>query len=255
MTHWAILDGWLNAVGWTLLLLALRTLPLVVLLPVFGGLKASPSVRAGALFVLMLGMWPGGLVVPSAPLAACVSQLLFGTIAATSALLFFEAARMVGGFADVSLGRGSFGGADPLGSAGGGPLSTFYALLFVAVFVSTGSHVVLLRALAFSVARFPLDGVLSYDAFGAMVDGLITTSGAAIAVAVALVLPALGVGLIVDITLGWLNRTMPKLPVLFLAMPLRMWVGWLVLAGGLAVSIPALVHAATEAFAATVSAP
>jgi flagellar biosynthesis protein FliR len=73
---------------------------------------------------------------------------------------------------------------------------------------------------------------------------------AAFSVAVALALPALGVGLVVDVSLGWLGRTMPQLPILFVAMPLRMVLGWTVIAATLAGTMMWLVEATIGALAA-----
>lgn len=251
MNGLALIDGVMSRAGWTLLLLTVRLLPLVILLPIFGGIKASPIVRSGALLALAIGFWPAEWITPIASWTAIpvlASQFALSLTTAACALVVFEAARMVGAIADVSLGRGSFGAADPLGGSAG-PLSTFHAILFLAVFAASGSHVLLLRALADGITAFPLDATLTAASWAALVDQVILVSGAAIATAIALVLPALGVGLIVDVSLGWMNRAMPKLPVVFLAMPMRMVLGWIVVAGALAVGVPHLVNAAVGAFA------
>ena len=72
-------------------------------------------------------------------------------------------------------------------------------------------------------------------------------SAAAIYAGIAFALPALAVAVIVDLSLGWLSRTLPGLPALFLAMPLRMVLGWIVVAAVLASALPMLLDATLEA--------
>ena len=63
---------------------------------------------------------------------------------------------------------------------------------------------------------------------------VITLSGSAIAAAAAMVLPTYAVSLLIDFSMGWINRFMPSFPALFLAMPLRGLAGWAVVSGTLA---------------------
>jgi flagellar biosynthesis protein FliR len=56
------------------------------------------------------------------------------------------------------------------------------------------------------------------------------------------------VSIIVDVSLGWMSRTLPQLPVLFMSMPTRMVLGWIVVAAGLAASLGWLVDTSIEVF-------
>lgn len=244
-------ESLVGTTGWTLLLLTLRLLPLVLALPVFGGLKASPSVRSGLLFALVIGCWPAEMVAPleSAEIVAvCASQLLFGLATAASMLAMIEAARLAGALEDTALGRGSFGAADPFGGGAAGPLATLHALLFLAIFSAVGGHRLVLQAFVGGMETFALEAVLLPDRLALLTDQVIGFVAAAFAAGVALALPALGVSVIVDISLGWMSRTLPQLPVLFMSMPTRMVLGWIVVAAGLAASLGWLVDASIETF-------
>lgn len=241
--------------GWTLLLLTLRVAPLVIALPVFGGLKASPSVRSGVVFALLIGCWPAeavGNIPATHVVAVCASQLLFGLATAACMLAVVEAARTAGALEDTALGRGSFGAADPFGGGAFGPLATLHSLLFLAIFSAVGGHRLVLAALVGGMELFPLNAVLLPDDVAMLTDLMIGFVGAAFAAGSAIALPALGVSVIVDISLGWMSRTLPQLPVLFLSMPTRMVLGWIVVAAGLAAGIVWLVDAAIAAFQAAV---
>jgi flagellar biosynthesis protein FliR len=251
MSGGLVWESLVGTAGWTLLLLTLRIVPLALALPVFGGLKASPSVRSGLVFALVIGCWPSELVSGIAAheiIAVCASQLLFGLATAASMLALIEAARTAGSLEDTALGRGSFGASDPFGGGASGPLATLHALLFLAVFSALGGHRLVLLAFVGGLETFPLDAVLVPDQLALLTDHLIGFVAAAFAAGVALALPALGVSVIVDISLGWMSRTLPQLPVLFMSMPTRMVLGWIVVGAGLAASLTWLVHASIAAF-------
>ncbi|MFT6395648.1 MAG: flagellar biosynthetic protein FliR [Bradymonadia bacterium] len=251
MSFGLLWEALVGDIGWTVLLMTLRLIPMVIVLPVFGGLKASPSVRSGVLLALMIGCWPAELAPSAASLevvAICASQLLFGLATATCMLAVIEAARMAGSLEDTALGRGSFGAADPFGGGASGPLSTLHSLLFLAVFSAIGAHRLVLLAFVSGFESFPLDAILLPEQLALVTDNVIGFVAGAFAAAVAVALPALGVSLVVDISLGWMSRTLPQLPVLFLSMPVRMVLGWIVVAAGLAVAIEWLVDASLLAF-------
>lgn len=244
-------ESLVGTAGWTLLLLTLRIAPLVIALPVFGGLKSSPSVRSGVVFALVLGCWPVEMVAPvpaAQVVAVCASQMLFGLTTAACMLAVVEAARTAGALEDTALGRGSFGAADPFGGGAFGPLATLHSLLFLAVFAVVGGHRLVLMAFVGGMDAFALDAILVPDDLAVLADRVVGFVGAAFAAGVAIALPALGVSLIVDVSLGWMSRTLPQLPVLFLSMPTRMVLGWLVVAAGLAAGIGWLVDASISAF-------
>lgn len=253
-----VLDLAGRTAGWTLLLLVLRTAPIAIALPIFGGLAASPVVRTSAVLALCAVLWPSVPVVAPANAIAVVSvaasQLVFGLLTALGTMFVFEAARAAGAISDTVLGRGSFGAADPLGQAPSGPMATLHALLLLAVFAATGSHRLLIAGMHGSLELFALDAVLGADPVRALVGEALALLAGAFAAAVALALPALAVGFVVDVSLGWLGRTMPQFPALFIAMPLRMVLGWTVVGATLAGGMAWLVAAALEAHAAMVAA-
>ena len=223
---------------WTLFLVVLRLAPTVMLVPALGGMRIPQLVRVGIVFILASAMMPA--TPEPAPTSlldatpAIASQLLFGLLVGIVTSAVFEAMRMAGSLADVSLGRGSFGAVDPLG--GGGPAGTFslfYSLFFLAVFTALAGHTIIVRAIHDSWTWFGPGEVLTGNSMGAVAEVTVDMTGAAIAAAVAIALPAFVAAALVDFSLGWLNRSMPSLPSMFLAMPLRALVGWLIVAATL----------------------
>lgn len=240
------LEALLTAVVQSLLLHALRLVPALAL-PVFGGLRASPTVRSGVLAVLVLATWSGPLAVPlgSAELVeVAAAQLALGLLAALPALVLFEAARTAGAVADQALGRGSFGGGDVGPVQPGAPMATLYALAFLAVFTAAGGHIAIVAGLGLGLEAVPLTA--GFEALTSVVS-LPAAVQASLVLALATVAPVVAAALTVDLALGAMQRALPRLPVLFLAMPLRTWAGLIVVVGTLTTFGPALTSAVIEA--------
>ena len=91
-----------------------------------------------------------------------------------------------------------------------------------------------------SFSTFAVDEVLALQDLRALGVQSIRLSAAALTAGVALAMPALAVALVVDVCMGWLGRALPHLPVLFISMPLRMVLGWLVVAASLALGFDIL---------------
>ncbi|MCB9519926.1 MAG: flagellar biosynthetic protein FliR [Myxococcales bacterium] len=242
----------------SVLLVVARIAPATYVLSVFGGVQLNRLARLAVIVAVSVAAWPGSIG-GAAPGALDVivrvgSQLAVGLGAAAGAVGFFELARTAGALADVSLGRGSFGAADPFGGAAG-PLGTLHSLTFLAVIFASGGHCIVLAAIAAGFDAFPLDATLTEADIGALAAHAVDASGAAIALAAGLALPAIAVAWTIDLALGWLGRVLPSLPATFLAMPLKMLVGWIVVATTLAVVVDGTVSSALDAFDAALTSP
>ena len=228
-------------------LLVARWLPVVLLVPVFGGLSRLPSVRLSMLFALTLLSWPTQPSVPPSLAAALAAQLLAGLAVGALVHAYAEAARTLGGLGDQALGRGSLGVADPLAGSTSGPLETLFALAWVALVCGSGAHVLLLEAIALSFDALPLAGAVPVDrATRSVVDAV----AASLALATALALPLFVVTWIVDSALGWVNRALPSLSVSFLALPARLALGLLVFAALVAPAVTLTLEATMRALTA-----
>jgi flagellar biosynthetic protein FliR len=238
-----VLAPWLTAAAATAFFLALRLLPVVLLLPVFGGMNVPSPVRLGALAALIVASWPAELTpmpAGAAAFAVGASQLLVGLATAACVLATVEILRMLGALADVVLGRGSFGAGDPLQPDPDGPLGQMHALFFVAILTATGSHLVLVEALRRGVERFGPTAVLAVADVDVIGQNMLAVLQTALETALALAMPAMATALLVDLLLGWIQRVLPQVPASFLAMPLRQLFGWTLVAA-VAAAAPAWV--------------
>lgn len=252
-----VLAPTITAMAATAFFLALRLLPVVLLLPVFGGMNVPSPIRLGALAALMVASWPSALApmpTGSAAFAVGASQLLVGLATAACLLATVEILRMLGALSDVVLGRGSFGAGDPLQPDPDGPLGQMHALFFVTILVATKSHLLLVEALRRGVERFGPTAVLGIADIDQIGQNMIAVLQTALETSLALAMPAMATALLVDLMLGWVQRVLPQVPASFLAMPLRQLFGWTLVAAVLASApawvIPLLAPAAESALPA-----
>lgn len=227
--------GALDGMAYAVLLLAVRLVPVVLLVPMFGGMRVPSPVRLAMIAVLTVGALPSASTVPLPGVGLVMaqqmaSQLVVGLLTALAMHLVFETWRMVGQLADVALGRGSFGAGDPLQPEPDGALAQLHGMLLLAVLFASGTHTLVVAAVADGVVRFGPGDVLVGAELAQTVRSVVLATQAATQTAVALAMPALVSALLVDLMVGWINRVLPQLPAAFVAMPLRALVGWTMVA-------------------------
>jgi flagellar biosynthetic protein FliR len=126
----------------------------------------------------------------------------------------------------------------------GAPLATLYTLSFLAVFTAAGGHIAIVAGLGLGFEAVPLTA--GFEALTSAAS-LPAAAHASLVIALATVAPVVAAALTVDLTLGAIQRALPGLPVLFLAMPLRTWAGLIVIVGTLTAFGPSLTTAVIEA--------
>jgi flagellar biosynthetic protein FliR len=99
-------------------------------------------------------------------------------------------------------------------------------LTAVLTFFLIGGHHLLLRGLAFSLERIPPGSRLTALPIGTVVEQF----GAMFVYAVLLAAPVMTVILLVDIGMAMMARTMPQMNVFIIGLPLKIFVGLVVLA-------------------------
>lgn len=143
------------------LLVALRVLPSLLLVPVFGGVLLRPLVRFALALALALALGSGALawprVVPTDGwfLVLAGRELTLGVAMALVLSAPFFAVRYAGQMLDAARGRPLFGEGAP--RVLDGPLTTLLQATTAAVFTAAGAHRGVLRALAGTWRDFPID--------------------------------------------------------------------------------------------------
>lgn len=143
------------------LLVALRVVPAVMLVPVFGGVLLRPLVRFAMALALALALGSGALAwprwVPSDGwfLVVAGRELTLGVAMALVLSAPFFAVRYAGEMLDAARGRPLLGAGAP--RVLDGPLTTMLQATTAAIFVAAGAHRGVLRALAGTWREFPID--------------------------------------------------------------------------------------------------
>jgi flagellar biosynthetic protein FliR len=218
----------------TTLLVSLRLGAVMLMTPVFASLGMPLQVRV--LLVLALsatlvsGMAPG-LVTTAAASAgnlalAAANELVVGSLLAFALFAGFAAFQFAGRIMDIQMGFGVAGLLDPATRNHAPLLGMLLNLTAVLTFFLIGGHHLLLRGLAFSLERIPPGSRLTALPIGTVVEQF----GAMFVYAVLLAAPVMTVILLVDIGMAMMARTMPQMNVFIIGLPLKIFVGLVVLA-------------------------
>lgn len=193
---------------------------IVVLLPLLGTKKTPVMVRVGLILIITAVLLSEPIAQPhiSNLATAFFIEAISGAMIGLLARLLWELMLLPLALMDISLGRGSMGGTPITGDQSEGALTTLGGLAFLALYASIAGHLTALSGLSMSTLWDQAD--MNGESFLAAFDSMFE-------LAVSIACPALLVALLVDLTLGWANRTLPSLPAMFVAMPLRSLIGWI----------------------------
>jgi flagellar biosynthetic protein FliR len=221
--------GWILAVA----LVAIRFAAAVALTPVFGA--ADIPARLRVIFILALAalvVSATGIEAARLPtslpafLGAALVEVILGAALAFGVFTAFAVFLLAGRVMDIQLGFGVAVLIDPTNRTQSPLLGTFLNLMAVALFFAIDGHHLLLRGLVFSLEQAPPGASL------ADIDpaAIVAQFGGMFAYALALAAPVLITILLIDVGLAIVARTMPQVNIFIVSLPLKIFVGLLVLA-------------------------
>ncbi len=224
------------------LLISVRLLPLLVVMPVAIFARVPLFVRGilalvfGA--VLAAGLPPATEV--SLTLSSVLSEFLTGMMMAFGIHVAVAALDMVGRLIDMQMGLNASGVFDPATANVVGVLTEFLSLGFLLLFIALDLHHVLLLAVSQMLALVPPgqtpQGLLSTEFLGQL--------GRQFLGAFVLASPVI-LGLwLVDVAFAFLSRSMPQANIYFLALPVKLGIGLLLLV----LSLPLLLQGMSTMF-------
>jgi flagellar biosynthetic protein FliR len=218
----------LRPVNWPLFaLVSARVAGLMMLAPLWS-MRAIPVKIRGAAAVVMtftlLPMAAGAPIDPAGPmpLLAVGTEFLLGVAIGLTAAVFLHgltiAAEVVSLQMGLSLGV-AFGGMGDVGSPGIGQLYGQFALVLFAIL---GGHVMLITGLGASLVAVPPGSPVDFTD-GAM--SLLALGGTVFTVAVRVAAPVMVALLVTNLALAVLNRAVPQLNTMMVAVPITVGVG------------------------------
>lgn len=209
---------------------------LMVFCPFLGSDAVPIPVKAGLTLLLTVMLHPlhgpAALALGSWQwVQTMVSELLVGLLLGIVANFLFEGALLAGQILGVQIGYSLATVFDPQTSADTPVLSEFHQMAALLIFLQLNVHHWLLRALVRSFAYLPPGGA---HATLAMAGGLLQAAGGIFLTGVQIAAPSLVATLIADMTLGFLGKASPQLPVLFIGLAVKNLVGLSVLIAAIA---------------------
>lgn len=220
--------------AWILMLFlaTIRVGAVLVMSPLFnlGGVPANFRV----LFVLALTLaMVSAVAVPAVPIRdlghlalAATSELVIGMALAFGVFVTFATFQLAGRIMDLQLGFGVANLIDPSTRTQVPLLGAFLNVLAVMVFFAIDGHHMLIRGLAFSFAQIPPGSPPT----GIDPSVLVAGFGGMFIYAAALAAPVMVILLLLDVVMAVIARTMPQVNVFIVSLPLKIFIGLVVLA-------------------------
>lgn len=166
-------------------------------------------------------------------------EVLAGALMGLFILLVFAAIQVAGQLIDVQMGFGIVNVVDPHWEQPVPLIGGFLHLFAILLFILAEGHHQVFRALAWSFSVVPPGLATIGDS---AVWGLMELAGWMFASAVRLALPVVGALFLVNLAMGVLGRTMPQMNILVVGLPLKILVGFALLAAVIPFYGPAIIR-------------
>ncbi len=227
MTEWA------GAKAVLFVLVFIRMSGLVLFVPFFDETSHPVQVKAGfaaLLAVLVSGTATAGPLVGN-PLSwgvgafvwAAACELGAGAVIGLAANAVLQGVQLAGHIMGRNIGLAIANVIDPARDIEVSIVGQFKMLLLLVIFTAIDGHHVFLLAMAKSYEAVPLAGLqISWPLVDRLVDGV----GYLLMVGIALSAPVLTAGLLANVVLGFLGRTVPQMNIFIIGFPVRIMVGF-----------------------------
>lgn len=219
-----------------------RFFSFVAVAPFLGGRLVPGRVKAAIGFALVIITYPSLVAeLPAAggplPFGAVVfagllaKEIFVGFTLGFVASLVFEAVQVAGRIADLQRGATMSGLFTPELPERISGLAQFKLLLAVVIFLTTGAHRFFITAVVRSFEIIPALKFPNVEAgWTPAVEFLTMITGSVLSIGIQIAVPVIITLLLTDLLFGLISRAAPGVNVFFLSLPVKMWLGILVLA-------------------------
>jgi len=221
------------AVVLTILLISVRISGVLLLSPLFSIAQLPIRIRILFLLGLSLVLYLGLAISPLHSLAsigglisAIITEVIVGALMAFGIFTAFAAFMFGGRVMDFQMGFGVANLIDPATNTQAPLIGTLLNIMGVMTFFLLDAHHMILRGLAYSFDKIPVGTPINELNMLAVIQqfGIVFSYGIALASPVILTL------LLVDVGVAVAARTMPQINIFIVAMPLKIFIGLMVLA-------------------------
>jgi flagellar biosynthetic protein FliR len=217
-------------------LVSVRLLPLLVVAPILFFVRIPMPIRlilALALAAVVASALPNE-VVPHISIAILGGELLLGAILAFGFHAAYAGVDLVGRLIDTQIGFNAAGVFDPSTSNVTGLIAELLTLTLAVLFVVLDFHHALLRAFSQLLTLLP-PGSLSLGLLSASLASVMTQQ---FLLAFMLVVPVTLALWLTDVGFAFMSRSMPQANIYFLALPVKLAIGMLMLL----ISLPLIIQ-------------
>lgn len=225
--------SFLPALAATFLLVFARIGTMVMLMPGLGEVNVPVRIRLGmalALTAVILPLHRGAYQVDLQNLAPLLvllmHEIVIGLVLGAVARVTISALALAGSIVAQQLGLGFVTAIDPTQGQQGVLIGNFLTILGVTLLFATDLHHLVIAALANSYTVFRPGELISSGDVASLATSTFAT---AFKIGVQLAAPFLVFGLIFNVGLGVLARLMPQMQVYFVAAPLSILLGFMIL--------------------------
>jgi flagellar biosynthetic protein FliR len=205
--------------------------------PLFGSARIPKRARTLFAVILAMGLTPGVHQPARLPLTslgtamAIGGEICFGLAMGMILSFVFIAAQWAGQMIGQQVGFNIAETFDPQFGQSSSLIGDMYYMMTLVVFLAIGGHRQMIRGLRDSFDTLPL---LAVGINQPLLDLVIDMFQTATTVAARLAAPVLTTMLIVDLTLGFLGKTMPQMNVMTMGLSIKAMVGLIILIFGMA---------------------
>ena len=225
----------------------------IMVLPGFGEVTVTTRVRLGIALALSFVMLPVIAVhLPALPedssalLLLLGGEILVGLAIGMVGRLLITSLQIGGTIIAFNTGLGSAQMFDPSAQQQGAITSAFFTTLGVTLLFVTDLHHLMLVALAESYVAFVPGGALPVGDFADLAAQMVAR---AFRLGLQMAMPILIVSMVIYIAMGLMARLMPQIQVFFIALPIQLVAGFLILAFTLTASMTLFLEEFRESFA------
>ncbi len=228
--------GWeLETVVGRLLTVGARVSALIVFAPFFGSMTIAPRIKASLAVMLTALLYPlvgAGLPTLSGAMGWKVAggEFIVGLMMGITLQFVFEGVELAGQILGFQVGQALANLINPLADAETPILANFYQVIALLIFLQLDVHHWVLRGLVKSFQYCPPGMVVANHV---VAEQVWRAAGGMLIMAVQIAIPTLLATMLIDISMGFLGRASPQLPVLFVGISVKSVVAFLVIMGTL----------------------
>jgi flagellar biosynthetic protein FliR len=214
-------------------LIFVRVGAIIMVAPALGEIMIPVRVRLAVAVTTALAIWPAvSTNLPAMPASALgtglliLGEVLVGLLIGGTAKFIMASLHVGGSIIAFQTGLAVSQTFDPTQGIQAAIISSFLSLLGVVAIFASDLHLVILEAITNSYTQFPPG---NYAPLGDFAQLAMRQISAAFALGVQIAAPFIVYGLVFYVGLGLIARLMPQLQVFFIAMPLNIFLGFVLM--------------------------